>query len=129
MSDTSKSCLGFTFLFMALALALLAIFAGGLASVVTWLGGDSFGLNFKSGAIIGAGAFVFFFALSVYFFIKTNDLSWLPAIIGTLYAVLPDLLAGPQDDIGALLLGTLISGFLFWRGNRRQKKAEKLLEE
>lgn len=129
MSDTGKSCLGFTFLFVAIALALLAVFAGGLGSIVTWLGGDSFGINFKSGAIIGIGSFTFFFALSVYFFIKTKDLSWLPAILGTLYAVLPDLLAGSLDDIVALLLGTVLSGFLSWRSNRRQKKAEQLKEK
>ena len=87
------------------------------------------GINLKTGALIGVGAFSFFFALSIYFFIKTKDLSWLPAILGTLYAVLPDLLAGPQDDIGALALGAVLSGFLSWRGNRRQKQAEKLLEE
>jgi len=119
---------GFFFLFLALALSLLAVFAGGLGSVITWLGGDS-SFNILHGALIGIGAFVICFALSLYFFLKTKDLSWLPAIISTLYAVLPDVIAGPQDDIGALLLGVVLSGFLSWRSNRHQYKTNKLLEE
>ena len=42
-----------------------------------------------------------------------------PAVVGGLYAVLPDLMAGPGDDVAVLALGAVISGIWSWRRSRR----------
>jgi len=124
MSEWSKYFLGIGSLVLAVVLALLAVFGGGLGSVVSWMGGDSFGISLKTGAILGVGFFCFFAAVAAYFFIKINDWSWAPIIGGAVYAVLPDLLVGPQDDIVALILGAAISGFLAWHRQRDGGKLE-----
>lgn len=115
MSEWSKFLMGIGSLVTAGLLALLAVLGGGLGSMVTWLGGESFGINLKTGAILGIGMFAFFLTLAVYFFIKIKDWSLLPAVFGALYAVLPDILVGPQDDLVALLLGAALTGILAWR--------------
>ncbi|MDH5507799.1 MAG: hypothetical protein OEZ02_11325 [Anaerolineae bacterium] len=121
MSDGKKSCLGFVFLIAAMALAVLALFSGGLGSLITWLGGQSFGLDLRTGTILGVGAFVFFFVLAVYMFIQVKEYSWFPAILSGAYAVLPDIFLGPEDDIVVLILGAVISGLLVWRKERAGK--------
>jgi len=126
MSDTQKSCLGFFFLFSAILLAVLGVFSGGLGSLITWLGGETYGINLRTGSMLGIGAFAFFFVLSLYSFIKIKNWAWMPAIFGTLWAVLPDIILGPEDDIAIVLLGAAISGFLAWRQN---KKLEAKLEQ
>jgi hypothetical protein len=119
MSDTAKSCLGFFFLFSAITLAVLGVFSGGLGSLISWLGGESYGINLRTGSMIGIGAFAFFFVLSIYSFIKIKNWAWFPAIFGALYAVLPDIILGPEDDIGIVLLGAAISGIITWRQNKK----------
>lgn len=118
MSDGKKSCLGFVFLIGALALAVLALIAGGIGEVVNYLGGNSFGVGIRSGLILGVGAFIFFFVVAVYLFVTIRNFSWFPAIAAGVYAVLPDLIIGPEDDIVVLILGGLISGLLAWRQTR-----------
>jgi hypothetical protein len=51
-------------------------------------------------------------------FITIKDYAWLPAVLGGLYALLPDLIIGPTDDVGVLVLGTIVSGVMAWRRNR-----------
>ena len=122
LSDGVKSCLGVGFVLAALALAVISLVAGGVGSIVNWLGGESFGLDLRTGTIIGVGVFVFFFVLAVYMFISVRDYSWFPAIFSGLYAIVPDLILGPQDDFLAMIAGVVISGFLAWR---RQKGLAK----
>jgi len=55
----------------------------------------------------------------LYFFISIREWSWIPAILGVVYAILPDLIIGPQDDIAALVLGVVVSGGLNYFMNRR----------
>jgi hypothetical protein len=111
MSDGRRSCLGFVFL--AAALVLSAVFG-----ISGWIGQD-----FRTGAILGIIVFLIFAAISAYMFIGIKDYAWLPAVFGGLYALLPDLIAGPTDDIGILLLGTVVSGVMAWRRNSRSLKS------
>lgn len=108
MSDRRRSCLGFVFLFAALGLAVLALIGG-------WIGWD-----FRTGAILSVGTFAFFAVLSIYMFVTIRDYAWFPAVIGGLYAVLPDLIAGPTDDIWVLVGGAVLSGFLSWRKRKKR---------
>ena len=78
--------------------------------VFGWIGRD-----LRTGAVLGISVFVFFGALATYQFIKIRDWAWLPAVAGGVYAVLPDLMLGPADDVGAILLGAALSGLLAWR--------------
>ena len=93
MTDGRRSCLGFIFLGASFVLGFVALFWG-------WIGWD-----LRTGAVLSAGFFAFFLALAAYMFITIRDYAWLPAVFGGLYAVLPDLIVGPADDIGALALG------------------------
>ena len=52
-------------------------------------------------------------------FVTIKDYAWFPAVVGGLYAVLPDLMAGPGDDVVVLATGALISGIWSWRRSRR----------
>jgi uncharacterized iron-regulated membrane protein len=119
MSDTRKSCLGFIFLIAAMGIAILSLVLGGVGSAVEAMGGSLFGLNLKSGAIIGSVAFAVSTLLAVYMFFQVRNLAWLPTIVAGVYAILPDILAGPADDIGALILGATLSGLLAWRQQRK----------
>ncbi len=126
MSDGRKSCLGVFFLLLALALAVLGVFSGGIGSLVNAFGGDA-ALDLRVGAILGIGAFVFFFSISLYLFIKVRDWAWIPMILSTLYAVLPDIILGPEDDILLLVLGGVVSALLAWRRDKSGKrKAEQV---
>ena len=115
MDDSKKTCLGFGFLIAAIVIAVLAILGGGIGSFVNWIGGDAFGINLKTGAILGIGAFAFFFVISLYLFVTIKNWAWLPVIFSTVYAVLPDIILGPEDDAVVLVIGALISGFLAYR--------------
>ena len=106
MSDRQRIVLGFFLLLLALGGAAAAGLGG-------WIGRD-----LRTGAILGLVVFVLFAALAGYPFIKIRDWAWLPAVAGGIYAVLPDLIMGPVDDAGALLLGAAISGVLAWRRGR-----------
>jgi hypothetical protein len=106
MTDGRRSCLGFVFLGASFLLALIALFWG-------WIGWD-----FRTGAILSGGFFAFFSAVAVYMFVTIRDYAWLPAVFGGLYTILPDLIAGPVDDIGVLAFGALLSGLISWRRSR-----------
>lgn len=119
MKDSTKSCFGFTALILALGLAFVSLLLGGVGELVTQLGGNSLGITFRTGLI---GAFVVFgllFLTALYFFISIRDWSWIPAILGGVYAILPDLIIGPQDDLAAMVLGVVVSGGLNYFMNRR----------
>lgn len=124
MSDGRKSCLGFGALILGLGLAVVSLLAGGIGEIVTYLGGDSLGINLKTGLIVAAVLFALLFLSAMYFFISIKDWAWLPAIAGGVYAVLPDLILGPEDDIVAMIAGVGISGFLSYLDYRRGKKKE-----
>jgi len=120
MSDGKKSCLGFLFLIAALVLAGLVLIIGGFDAVISWLGGESFGLSVKTATVMAFVIFMIFFAVSLVMFISVRDWSWLPAIAGGVYTILPDIILGPQDDIIAMVLGVVISGLLAWRKGKRE---------
>lgn len=109
MSDRQRIVIGF----FLLILSLLGAAVGGLSGFASLVGADT-----RTGIVLGLAGFVFFGALAAYQFIKIRDWAWLPAVAGGVYAVVPDLLVGPGDDIGALLLGAVISGVLAWRRGR-----------
>jgi hypothetical protein len=109
MTDGRRSCLGFVFLIAALVMSVVFGIGG-------WIRED-----FRTGATLGIAIFLFFAAISAYFFITIKDYAWLPAVLGGLYAFLPDLMAGPTDDIGVLAAGAVISGVLSWRRSRRAR--------
>lgn len=112
MRDRTRMLVGFGLLIVALIGAALAGLGG-------WIGRD-----FRTGAVLGAATFVFFGALAAYQFIKIRDWAWLPAVAGGVYAILPDMIAGPSDDIGAILLGAVISGVIGWRRGKRVQLGE-----
>ena len=120
MSDGKKSCLGFLFLIAALVLAGLVLIIGGFDAMISWLGGESFGLSVKTTTVMAFVIFIIFFAISLIMFISIRDWSWLPAIAGGVYTILPDVIFGPEDDIIALVLGVVISGLLAWRKGKRE---------
>ncbi len=112
MTDRRRSCLGLTFLAASLFLAIVALFWG-------WIGWD-----FRTGAVLSAGFFTFFLVIAIYMFITIRDYAWLPAVFGGIYAIMPDLIAGPTDDIGVLALGALISGIWSWRRSKKESGTE-----
>ncbi len=119
LSDGKKGCLGFVFLAIAIFISVLTILSGGIGSIIGSFGGDTW-LSLRSGTILAIGIFSFFFMISIYWFIKIKNYAWLPMIFSTLYAVLPDIILGPEDDIGALILGTILSGVMAWRQNKKK---------
>ncbi|MFN2145461.1 MAG: hypothetical protein ACK2T7_08905 [Anaerolineales bacterium] len=124
MSNGKKSCLGFTALILGLGLAVVSLVAGGIGQLVTFLGGDSLGINLKTGSIAAMVVFALLFISAIYFFVSIKDWAWLPAIAGGVYAVLPDLILGPEDDVVAMIAGVGISGLLSYLDYRRGKKLE-----
>jgi hypothetical protein len=123
MSDSKKSCLGFTALILGLGLAVVSLVAGGIGEIVTFFGGDSLGINLKSSAIAAGIVFGLLFISAIYFFLSIRDWAWLPAIAGGVYAVLPDLILGPEDDVIAMAAGVGVSGLLSYLQYRREKKS------
>ena len=122
MSDGRKSCLGFGFLFLALVLAGLSVFAGGIGSLVSRVGGEAVGFDLKTGMFLAIGVFILLAFVALAFFISVRDWSWFPAIFGGVYAMMPDLIFGPEDDVLALVAGVLISGLLAYVKDKRGKK-------
>lgn len=123
MSDGKRTCLGFGFLIAALVLAGAAVFVGGLDTLIDFIAslirGESFKLNVNMALGIGIGIFILFSTFALILFLSLKNWSWLPAILGGVYTILPDLIFGPEDDIVALILGIVISGLLAWRRERR----------
>lgn len=129
MSDGRKSCLGFGFLILGLLLAGASLLVGGIGQLVETLGGNAAGFNFRTGLNIAIGIFVVLFAASMYFFVSIKDWAWLPAIAGGIYAVLPDLILGPEDDAVALVAGVVLSGLLSWVRSRGGKNSVRIRPE
>ncbi|MCB2179682.1 hypothetical protein KQH54_01020 [bacterium] len=135
MSDGRKSCLGFGFLILGLLLAGASILVGGIGQLVEALGGDALGINLRIGGYVAIGIFVVLFAAAIYFFVSIRNWAWLPAIAGGVYAILPDLIFGPEDDALAMVAGVVLSGLLSWLRSRnggpvdptRPEKPPKLL--
>jgi hypothetical protein len=119
MSDGSKSCLGFGFLILALTLAGISVIAGGISELVSRFAGEAVGFDLKTGMYLAIGVFVLFALVALAFFISVRNWSWFPAIFGGVYAVMPDLIFGPEDDAVALLLGVVLSGVLAYVRDRR----------
>lgn len=130
MSDGKRTCLGFGFLIAALILAGTAVFVGGLDTLIDFFAslirGESFKLDVKMALGIGIGVFILFSSIALILFFSVKNWSWLPAILGGVYAILPDLILGPEDDIVALALGVVISGLLAWRRERRRELPAKV---
>ena len=107
MNDGARSCLGVLFLFASIVLAAAAFFGG-------WIGWE-----LRAGAILGVGAFAFFFVLAIYMFVTIKDYSWLtvtiPSVLGAACTMLPDLIIGQGDDIFALIVGALLSLLIAYR--------------
>jgi hypothetical protein len=122
MSDGRKSCLGFGFLFLALVLAGLSVFTGGIGSLVSRVSGESVGFDLKTGMFLAVGVFVVLALVALGFFISVRDWSWFPAIFGGVYAIMPDLILGPEDDVLALVAGVAISGLLAYLKDKRGQK-------
>ena len=108
MRDGTRACLGFVFLAAALVLAVL-FGIGGWA-----LGGDA-----GSGLTVALATFAIFAIAAVYMFVKIRDYAWIPAVLGGVYAILPDLLIGPADDAVVVVAGVVMSALLSWRRGRR----------
>lgn len=123
MSDGKKSCLGFGFLILALSLAGISVIVGGISSLVSGVMGEAVGFDLKTGIYLAVGLFGLFSIIALAFFISVRNWAWLPAIFGGVYAILPDLILGPEDDVFALLLGVLLSGVLNYLRGRRSKAA------
>jgi len=122
MSDGWKTCFGFSFLILGLVLALLSVMAGGLGEWVESLGGNAWGIDLDWGVKVAAGVFIILFVAAIVFFASIREWTWLPAIAGGIYAVMPDLIFGPEDDALAILAGVLASGILAQLKSRRERK-------
>ena len=123
MSDTQKSCIGFGALLLGLGLAVISLVVGGVGELVTMLGGNSLGFNFRTGLIVGGVVFGLLFLTAIYFFIRIRDWSWFPAIISGVYTILPDIIPGPEDDIAAMVVGVVLSaGLSFLKSRLDQRK-------
>lgn len=129
MSDGWKTCFGFGFLILGLTLAGISLVAGGIGELVTFLGGDAIGIDLRTGFYIAVGVFVVLFLAAMAFFISIRNWAWLPAIAGGVYAVVPDLILGPEDDVVAMLVGVLGSGLLAYFQSRREQKMASVRPE
>lgn len=108
MSDRVRILRGFLLL-------VVALIGAALVNILGWAWGE-----YQAGALLGLAVFVLFAGLAVYQFVRVRDWAWLPAVAGGLYAVLPDLILGPADDIGAILLGAVLTAVLSWRRGRTE---------
>ncbi len=124
MSDGKKSCLGFGFLILGLVLAAASLLVGGIGQLVESLGGNAAGISLRTSLYIAAGVFLVLFAAAIYFFASIKDWTWLPAIAGGVYAVLPDLILGPEDDAAAMVAGVALSGLLSWLRSRNVQRSK-----
>jgi hypothetical protein len=122
MSDGWKTCFGFGFLILGLVLAAGSLLAGGIGELAAFFGADSLGIDLRSGFYVALGIFVLLFAAAIGFFISIRNWSWLPAIAGGIYAVLPDLILGPEDDAAAIAVGVLASSLLAYLMDRRETR-------
>ena len=129
MSDGWKTCFGFSFLILGLILAVISILAGGIGELVTFLGGDAMGISLRTGLYIAVGIFVVLFLAAIGFFISIRNWAWLPAIAGGIYAVVPDLILGPEDDVAAMITGVLASGLLAYLKSRHEQKQTQVRGE
>ncbi|HEX9595247.1 MAG TPA: hypothetical protein VF982_00075 [Anaerolineales bacterium] len=107
MRDGTRACLGFVFLAAALVLAALFGIGGWV------LGGDA-----GAGFMAALATFAIFAVAAMYMFISIKDYAWIPAVLGGVYAILPDLLIGPADDAVVLVAGVVISALVAWRRGR-----------
>ncbi len=122
MSDGQKSCAGFAALFLGMGLAVLSLTAAGVSELIRFFSGNSLGIDLRTGLIIGGVLFALCFLTAIYFFISVRDWSWFPAIISGVYAVLPDLIPGPEDDILAIVFGVVLSVILSFLKSRVDRK-------
>jgi len=129
MSDGLKTCFGFGFLILGLTLAVISLLAGGIGELVTFLGGDAMGISLRTGFYIAVGVFVVLFLAAIGFFISIRNWTWLPAIAGGIYAVVPDLILGPEDDAVAMITGVLASGLLAYLKSRHEQKQTQVRGE
>jgi hypothetical protein len=109
MTDRQRIFIGFILLILSLIGAAIA----GLSGFAALIGAES-----QTGIVLGLAGFVGLGTLAAYQFIKIRDWAWIPAVLGGVYAIVPDLMAGPVDDVGAILLGAAVSGVLAWRRGR-----------
>lgn len=130
MSDGKRTCLGFGFLIAALIFAGAAVYVGGMnvlvGGVVSLMRGESFQLDASTAWIVGIGIFVAFAAVAIIIFLSLKNWAWLPAVLGGVYTVMPDLIFGQADDAVAIVLGILASGLLAWRRERRKELPPKV---
>ena len=129
MSDGWKTCFGFGFLILGLALAAISLLAGGIGELVTFFGGDAMGISLRTGFYISVGIFVVLFLAAIGFFVSIRNWTWLPAIAGGIYAVVPDLILGPEDDAIAMITGVLASGLLAYLKSRHEQKPTQVRDE
>lgn len=122
MNDGRKTCLGFAFLIMGLILAVVSVLVGGVGEMVKWFGGES-QINFQIGLYVAIAIFAILFIAAFVMFVSVKDWAWLPAILGGVYAILPDLIAGPTDDLGAVIFGAVISVALNYFTEQRRKQS------
>ena len=106
MKDGSRACLGFVFLIAALFLSFIT-------GVLGWLVWD-----FNSAFIASLVVFLILAGLAAYMFVSIKDYAWVPAVLGGVYAILPDLLLGPADDAVVMVAGVVVSGIMAWRRGR-----------
>jgi hypothetical protein len=130
VSEGKRTCLGFGFLIAALIFAVAAVSVGGMSALVgvvaSWIQGESFKLAAGTAWVIGIGFFVAFTAIAIIIFLSLKNWTWLPAVLGGIYTIMPDLIFGHVDDTVAIVLGILASGLLAWRRERRKRLPVKV---
>ncbi|MBN1231250.1 MAG: hypothetical protein JXA19_05260 [Anaerolineales bacterium] len=123
MTDSKRSCLGILSMLAALVFSVLILVAGGFGALIKWMGGNFLWLDLRVGTILAVAIFLFFSCIAIYMFVKVKDYSWFPMILSGLYAILPDLIFGSNDDILVLILGAGISSMMAWRNNKKTGKS------
>ena len=105
MNDRNKTWLSLVFFFSALLFPLAGLLAGWLA------------IDFKTGLLIGGITFGFYFMIVGLFLTSVKIPSWfavwLPYLVSIFYTVMPDFVPGPLDDAAAVLIGSILSFFLW----------------